>query len=962
LSPRRKLGPRVRTRGVRLIVFGGLVAGIAFLLATTAGAQTEDSPVKERDVEAHETPLEQAREEAGVEEDRPRTRFDVSGGELRLSASELVAASLERLALSMTLSRDVRSATLTITLPERWIERSRISGLRFAHVPETGRGTPGRAAASRQDRSVKLSFSNASAGDSASFAIRDVGLPAGTYELPYSWREDGTAKEKGIAKVIFYAPVREGDKPVSALTRLADPGLEFNVTNDASTESETFVSIVPGDKNRFLVGANGGGFNAWVTNDGGQSFTKASMPSTLDAPGEPAPEAADLCCDPMSVADTAGNIWYGGLSRANGAGNPSRIVVNRIAPGLTTFQPQTVGLRQRTAGTQDKPMMTIDNTPGSATFGRLYVIWDEPAAGINIVISQCDTRPGGVLNEANCDSADNWTAPVSVTPSTGSYIYADVAVGPDGKVYAVWWDYSAANAIRGDVCAPATQNCATALGWGTPQTIARLDATGGVPVPFACPILAQPGGRASTSPQVDVDHSIGPQNGRVYVTWSDLRTGSGATRCADSTAPVSTHLTWDSFVTSAASALPGSANPSPNVATRLLTDGEGGGQANSDDWFAWLAVDQTTGQAWADFYSTREDATRDKTNFYVRTVTPAVSGHTLGALNKVSSLPSDYSNNPCCGFGNDYGDYTGIDATEGVAIPVWSDKRDPGDGEAYAFVEADPTTRTLTVAKAGSGSGTVTGPGISCGTDCRQAYADSTSVTLAATPAANSTFAGWSGACTGVGSCVVTMSAARFVIATFGLLTPPTRFLTVAKAGSGSGTVTGPGISCGSDCSEGYADGTTVALTATRAANSTFAGWSGACSGTGSCVVTMSADTLVTATFRLRPALRVSNVVVTEGNSGSKLAVFKVRLSRASGKRITVRYATANGTARAPSDYAAKSRTLTFLPGQVLKKVSVIVKGDRRNEANETFFLRLSRAVNATIADARGKGTIVDND
>ncbi len=81
---------------MRLIVFGGLMTGIAFLLATTAGAQTEDSPVKERDEEAHETPLEQAREEAGAEEDRLRTRFEVSGGELRLSASELVATTWSR--------------------------------------------------------------------------------------------------------------------------------------------------------------------------------------------------------------------------------------------------------------------------------------------------------------------------------------------------------------------------------------------------------------------------------------------------------------------------------------------------------------------------------------------------------------------------------------------------------------------------------------------------------------------------------------------------------------------------------------------------------------------------------------------------------------------------------------------------------------------------------------------------
>ncbi|CAN5141177.1 hypothetical protein BH18ACT14_BH18ACT14_05640 [soil metagenome] len=437
---------------------------------------------------------------------------------------------------------------------------------------------------------------------------------------------DGTAKEKGIVKVIFYAPVREGGEPVSALSRLAAPGLEFNVTNDGATESETFISLVPGNKNRFLVGANGGGYNAWVTNNGGQTFTKAPMPSTLDSPGEVAAEPGVLCCDPMSVADTAGNIWYGGLSVANGSGNPSRIVVNRISPGLTMSRPQIVGLRQRTAGTQDKPMMTIDNAPGSGAFGRLYVIWDEPSGGgINIVMSQCDTRPGGVLNAANCDNADNWTAPVSVTPSTGSYIYADVAVGPDGRVYAVWWDYSTANAIRGDVCAPPT-NCATAAGWGTPQTIATLDATDGLPVPFACPILAQPGGRASTSPKVDVDRSIGPQNGRVYVTWSDLRTGSGATRCASSTTPASTHLTWDSFVASAASALPGSANPSSNVGTRLLTDGEGGGAANSDDWFAWLAVDQTTGQAWGTSTPpvTMPRATR-RTSTYERSLPPGAA-------------------------------------------------------------------------------------------------------------------------------------------------------------------------------------------------------------------------------------------------------------------------------------------------------------------------------------------------
>jgi hypothetical protein len=75
--------------------------------------------------------------------------------------------------------------------------------------------------------------------------------------------------------------------------------------------------------------------------------------------------------------------------------------------------------------------------------------------------------------------------------------------------------------------------------------------------------------------------------------------------------------------------------------------------------------------------------------------------------------------------------------------------------------------------------------------------------------------------------------------------------LTVAKAGSGSGTVTSnpAGITCGSTCTHGYTLGAGVVLTATPASGSSFAGWSGACSGTGTCSVTMSQARSVTATF-----------------------------------------------------------------------------------------------------------------
>jgi cysteine-rich repeat protein len=162
-------------------------------------------------------------------------------------------------------------------------------------------------------------------------------------------------------------------------------------------------------------------------------------------------------------------------------------------------------------------------------------------------------------------------------------------------------------------------------------------------------------------------------------------------------------------------------------------------------------------------------------------------------------------------------------------------------------------TYTLSVARTGTGLGTVSSSpsGIDCGTTCAATYSANQTVTLNAFPGSTSTFAGWSGACTGTGSCTVTMSAAKSVTATF---TANNYSLTVSRGGSGIGTVTSSpiGINCGADCAESYSSGTTVTLTAVADTNSTFAGWSGACAGTGACQVAMDAAKNVTAIFSLK--------------------------------------------------------------------------------------------------------------
>jgi Divergent InlB B-repeat domain len=189
---------------------------------------------------------------------------------------------------------------------------------------------------------------------------------------------------------------------------------------------------------------------------------------------------------------------------------------------------------------------------------------------------------------------------------------------------------------------------------------------------------------------------------------------------------------------------------------------------------------------------------------------------------------------------------------------------------AATTVTADFTLAplTLVVARPGTGAGTVTSSpaGIACGVDCAESYLDGTMVTLTAAAGAGSTFTGWSGGgCTGTDTCTVTMPAATAVTATFTL---NMYALTVASAGTGSGSVTASraGIDCGADCTEMFGHGTTITLTASPSAGSTFTGWSGGgCSGTGTCTVTVTAATTVTATF----TLQAYTLTVTKGGTGA---------------------------------------------------------------------------------------------
>src|SRR5690349_10759233 len=162
------------------------------------------------------------------------------------------------------------------------------------------------------------------------------------------------------------------------------------------------------------------------------------------------------------------------------------------------------------------------------------------------------------------------------------------------------------------------------------------------------------------------------------------------------------------------------------------------------------------------------------------------------------------------------------------------------------------TQSQLTVTFSGGGSGTVTSSpaGINCTSACSANFNTGTMVTLTATPARGSVFAGWSGACTGTGACVVGLNSNQSVTAKFTPVVSNT--VTVTLSGTGSGTVTSSpaGINCAPACTASFGPATQLVLTATPNPGSTFAGWGGACSGINlTCTIVVNSNESVTATF-----------------------------------------------------------------------------------------------------------------
>ncbi len=169
--------------------------------------------------------------------------------------------------------------------------------------------------------------------------------------------------------------------------------------------------------------------------------------------------------------------------------------------------------------------------------------------------------------------------------------------------------------------------------------------------------------------------------------------------------------------------------------------------------------------------------------------------------------------------------------------------------------------RRLLVVVEGQGRVVSDPAGIDCTqSPCSTLFPDGTTVSLTATSAAGSKFAGWGVGCSGPGACSVTLRSDVQVFAHFDGA-PPAQ-VTLSAAVSGPGQVTGT-LTCGngaSACSATLATGSPATLVATAAPQARFMGWGGACSGNApTCQLTVQSDTAVTAAFEFELQTLVAN-------------------------------------------------------------------------------------------------------
>lgn len=436
-------------------------------------------------------------------------------------------------------------------------------------------------------------------------------------------------------------------------------GTNIDVSNECGPQSETYIVVDTASPQVLAGGANEIfrlPMRGYFSSDGGNSWGGIDLPLPPPLAGT---NDTRFGSDPTLAFDTRGNLYYGYIVVffGNGTGvNGTEMAVARSTDGGRTW-PQVTYFSFDSGSNHfnDKPMITVDTNLASPFRDNVYIAWDAASGG---------SASGGIRVARSSDHGQTFTISRADNPSgPGKSIGAVPFVGPAGQLYVAWNDF-AANAIT------VNRSFDAGVSWGQPVVVAHQS------IGFQAVIPAQSFRGALVYPACDTDRSSGSHRARLACAWMDVNHSGDTDILAATSDDQGSHWT----------------TPKP------VTDGL---SFPVDRFNHWLAVDPLTGDVDVSYYDTRNDTTgaRYMTDVYfARSLDGGSSWQPNVRVTNQSSNEHDCNGLFPCPFidyGNQYGDYEGIAAFDGIAHPIWTDSRRNGEPCAVRFLMEESFTATV---------------------------------------------------------------------------------------------------------------------------------------------------------------------------------------------------------------------------------------------------------------------------
>ncbi len=378
------------------------------------------------------------------------------------------------------------------------------------------------------------------------------------------------------------------------------------VNSPSSTDPEEVTIAINPVAPQFLIAGANIRYAYW-SRSGGMSWTQRQLP-------------VGTWGDPCVAFDASGNAFYSHLANLSDGYFIDRLIVHRSTNGGYTWT-DSVEVGYNPPKQQDKEWLASDMT-ASPYRNSLYMAWTQ----FDKYGSSASTDSSRILFSRSTDKGASWSAPVRVSDRAGDCLDggntvegAVPAIGPDGQVYLSW------SGPLGIVFDKSTDGGVT---WGTDSFVTSQP--GGWD--FAVPGIY----RCNGMPVTACDEGNSPYRGNIYICWSDQRNGFDNT---------------DIFFIKSTD---GGTSWGP---VKKVNDDT----TSTQQFFAWMTVDQTTGRIYFVFYD-RRNTTGNATDV---TMAKSIDGGETFQNIKVSQ--SSFTPTSSIFFG----DYTNIAARDGKVYPIW---------------------------------------------------------------------------------------------------------------------------------------------------------------------------------------------------------------------------------------------------------------------------------------------------